>query len=235
MTADPGPNHLSWARQPTGGPPEDIWGALGIQARASGWVITWSAAPPDWAAIRHPDIPGYLHLRVRVAPTEDGFAPVAVLIERDDGRAISARDLRRVKLPPAWALAAPLIPPLGSPPVSRPRRGKGADHWQAVLRLLAEAERVAPRTPVRWMREQWPGDVSDATMRRWIARARAFGAGQDQAAGQPAIQPAKGPGDERLRRPPVRQARAVRPLRSPVQPLRGRPVPPVRGMRSRGR
>ena len=60
-------------------------------------------------------------------------------------------------------------------------RGKGDEHWRAVLRLLAEAERVAPRTPVRWMREQWPEHVSDATMRRWVkkARERAANEGED--------------------------------------------------------
>ena len=51
-------------------------------------------------------------------------------------------------------------------------RSKGDDHWRAVLRLLAEAERVAPHTPVKYLRERWPGYVSDASMRRWIARAR---------------------------------------------------------------
>lgn len=162
--------------QPVGRAPEDIWGFLGMhQAEEAGWAIVWSLAPPDWATIRHPDMPEGLHLRVRVAPTDDGFAVVAALIERKDGRAISARDLRRVKLPPAWALASHMSRQPGSPPISSARPGprdKGDDHWRAVFDLWVQAQRVAPHTPVRWMRTQWTADISDATMRRWIKRAQ---------------------------------------------------------------
>lgn len=154
----------------------DILGTLGMhQAQEPGWAIVWSLAPPDWATIRHPDMPEGLHLRVKVAHTEDGFAVVAALVEREDGRAITARDLRRVKLPPAWALASHRTRQPGSPLVSPPRpgpRGKGDDHWRAVFDLWVRAQQVAPHTPVRWMRTQWPSDVSDATMRRWIKRAQ---------------------------------------------------------------
>jgi hypothetical protein len=156
-------------------PPPDIYKFLGLpQDKAPGWVIEWSLAPPDWATVRHPDMSEDLCLRVKVASTEEGVGIEAVLIERKDGRAISARDLRRVKLPPAWSLASNLERLPGSPMLSQPRpgpRGKGDDHWRAVFSLWTRAQRVAPRTPVRWMREQWP-NVSDATMRRWVKRAR---------------------------------------------------------------
>jgi hypothetical protein len=157
-------------------PPEDIWAAVGAaRPDPRGWVIVWSLAPPDWATVRHPDMPAGLVLRIRVAPTEDGFAVAGVLVERDDGRAVTARDLRRVKLPPAWTLASHLMP-LPESAAVRPAksgpRGLGDDHWRAVLELRARAERAAPHAPVRWMRAQWPGEPSDATMRRWIKRAR---------------------------------------------------------------
>jgi hypothetical protein len=157
----------------------DIPSALGLhQSQEPGWAIVWTLGPPtaDWADVRHPDMPEGLRLRVRVAHTEVGFAVVAALVEREDDRAITARDLRRVKLPPPWALAADQMRRQpGSPLVASPRpgpRGKGDDHWRAVFDLWVRAQHVAPRTPVRWMRTQWPGGVSDATMRRWIKRAR---------------------------------------------------------------
>lgn len=155
----------------------DILGMLGLeQAGKPGWAIVWTLGTPDWAEVRHPAMPEGLHLRVRVAHTEDGFAVVGALVEREDGRAITARDLRRVKLPPAWALAADQMQRQpGSPPVTPARpgpRGKGDDHWRAVFDLWARAQQVAPHTPVRWMRAQWPAEPSDATMRRWIKRAR---------------------------------------------------------------
>jgi hypothetical protein len=150
-------------------PPELLW----RPDTDLGWRLVWTLTPPDWATVRHPDMPEDLHLRVKVAHTEEGFAIDAVLIERKDGRAISARDLRKVKLPPAWMLASHLPRLPDSPVITAARpgaRGKGDDHWRRVFSLWAQAKQVAPRTPVRWMREQWP-DVSDATMRRWIKRA----------------------------------------------------------------
>lgn len=141
----------------------------------AGWLIAPFATPPGWATIGHPDMPKGLHLSVKIAPTVDGLAVSAVLIERVDGRAITARDLR-IKLPPAWLLAAGRPSSLpGSPVIAAARpgaRGKSDDHWRAVFDLWARAQRVAPRAPVRWMRTQWPRDVSDATMRRWTKRAR---------------------------------------------------------------
>jgi hypothetical protein len=176
MNTDPGSDAKGHSSgQPANRAP-DILSTLGLaQSKKPGWAIVWSLAPPDWATIRHPDMPEGLHLRVKVAPTEDGFAVVAALVERKDGHAITARDLRRVKLPPAWALASHMTRLPGSPSVTPPRpgpRGKGDDHWRAVFDLWVQAQRVAPHTPVRWMRTQWTAEPSDATMRRWVARAR---------------------------------------------------------------
>ena len=168
-------------------PPEDIWAAIGApKPDPRGWAITWSLAPPDWAAVRHPDMPEGLVVRVKVAATEGGFAVASVLIEREDGRAVTARDLRRAKIPPAWVLASHLMP-LPDSPVLRPARpgprGLDDDHWRAVLNLWDQAQRVAPRAPIRWMRAQWPGQPSDATMRRWrdraLERSAGPGGGQD--------------------------------------------------------
>jgi hypothetical protein len=177
MTTDPGSDTKGHpGGQPASRVPDDIFGFLDMrQAEDPGWAIVWTLTPPDWATVRHPEMPEGLHLRVKVAHTEDGFAVVAVLVEREDGRAITARDLRRVKLPPAWALASHMPRPPGSPSIapSRPGpRGKGDDHWRAVFGLWVQAQQVAPHTPVRWLRTQWPGAVSDATMRRWVKRAR---------------------------------------------------------------
>ncbi len=134
------------------------------------WAVTWTLATPGWAEVRHPDVPRNLLLRVRVAPTGDGLAAVAAQVERTDGRPLTAQDLRRVKLPPAWVLASSLGPQVASP---RPGpRGKGDDHWRAVYGLWVRAQQVAPHTPVRWMLTQWQPEVSDATMRRWVKRAR---------------------------------------------------------------
>ncbi len=144
---------------------------------------------PGWITYTHPDMPGYLRVRVKVSRTTDmGMAPEAVLVERTDRHAVTARDLRAVKLPAPWMLPGadedninthPWEPyPQNPLSVGRQgRRGKDEDHWQAVLALWARAQRDAPRSPVRWMREKWPADVSDATMRRWIKKAQQRAAG----------------------------------------------------------
>lgn len=138
---------------------------------------------PGWLTYTHPDMPGYLRVRVKVSRTTDmGLAPESVLIERTDRRAVTARDLRSVKLPAAWMLGGGKDDinthpwePYPENPLAAARQGpraKGDDHWRAVLRLWARAQRDAPRSPVRWMREKWPTEVSDATMRRWIKKAQ---------------------------------------------------------------
>jgi hypothetical protein len=141
------------------------------------WGIAWLEAPPGWATFWHREMPPYLRVMVRTGLTPDGVAVEAVTVERTDGRALNARDLRDVRLPQPWMLARgrELAGPGGAPAVTAARPGardKGGEHWRAVLRLLAEAERVAPRTPTKWMCQQWPYRVSDATMRRWVKKAR---------------------------------------------------------------
>jgi hypothetical protein len=152
--------------------------------RDAPWIIAWDEAPPGWVTFWHRDVPQYLRIMVRVARTSDGLAAEAVLVERNDGRAVTARDLRDIKLPQPWMLARgqEFMRSDGDSSMitaARPgARGKSDDHWRAVFRLWARAQRVAPRTPVRWMRTKWPEDVSDATMRRWIKRARERAASQ---------------------------------------------------------
>jgi hypothetical protein len=152
-------------------PAPDIASMLGISpSKGPLWAIEWRLGTPDWAEVRHPGMPKNLRLRVRVASTEDGLAVVAAQVERTNGRAITAQDLRRVKLPPAWVLASSLGPQITSP---RPGpRGKDDEHWRAVFDLWTQAKKFAPHTRVRWMRTQWERGVPDATMRRWVNKAR---------------------------------------------------------------
>ena len=170
MATDRGPDTEGRPSGEPANPAPDIPSMLGIRpSKGPVWAIEWRLGTPDWAEVRHPDMPKDLRLRVRVAPTEDGLAVVAAQVERTDRRAITAQDLRRVKLPPAWVLASSLGPQVTSP---RPGpHGKGDEHWRAVFDLWIRAQQVAPHAPVRWMLTQWP-DVSDATMRRWVTRAQ---------------------------------------------------------------
>ncbi len=139
------------------------------------WVVD-AADGVQWRDLRWEGQPHWLAVRVRFAPTGDGVAVAGVQIERNDGRAVTARDLRAVKLPPNWVLfgeaAARWCKPAGEP-ISASRKGpkaKGDEHWRAVWNAWQEARQVAPRAPVAWLLTRWP--VSDATMRRWVKRAR---------------------------------------------------------------
>src|SRR5260221_12154089 len=129
------------------------------------WAISWiSGGPPGWAWVMHPAVPDELKVTVKMARTKGGLAPEAVLVERMDGRAITARDLRAVKLPPPWMLASSIrrFLPAGddSPVIAAARkgpRGKGDEHWRAVFSLWSEARRVAPPTHGKWMLRHCPG------------------------------------------------------------------------------
>src|SRR5260370_42195321 len=130
-----------------------VWGELGGEGQAPGLIV-----------------------RVRFAPTGDGVAVAGVQVERTDGRAVTARDLRAVKLPPNWVLfgeaAARWFQPSGEP-VRASRKGPNAksdEHWHAVWNAWQQAQQAAPRAPVAWLLTRWP--VSDATMRRWVRQAR---------------------------------------------------------------
>jgi hypothetical protein len=141
-------------------------------------MVVWDEAPPGWARFMHLDMPDHINVTVRIARTSDGLAPEAVLVERNDGRAVTARDLRSVKLPQPWMLARgrELMRPdddsAAIAAASPGRRRKDDAHWRTVYNLWVQAHRNAPHAPVRWMREEWPDEVSDATMRRWIKRAQ---------------------------------------------------------------
>ncbi len=143
------------------------------------WVID-AAQGAEWRELRYEGQPGWLAIRLRFAPTADGVAVVGAQIERRDGRALTARDLRLVKLPPNWVLFGEsasrwYAPAEDTPRVTATRKGahgKDDSHWRAVHQAWLEAMQAAPRAPVKFMLAsgRWP--VTDATMRRWIARAR---------------------------------------------------------------
>ena len=143
-----------------------------------------------WRELRYESQPAWLAVRLKLAPTADGVAVAGVQVERRDGRALTARDLRLVKLPPNWVLfgesAARWFPPAeGAPAVSASKKGahgKGDRHWRAVYVAWRQAMEAAPRAPVKFMLASGQWAVADATMRRWIARARERGAelGWDQ-------------------------------------------------------
>lgn len=143
------------------------------------WMID-AAEGVEWRGLNYPGQPGWLAIRLKFAPTAAGVAVVAAQVERRDGRALTARDLRLIKLPPGWVLSGATAsrwyaPAEGTQPVAAARkgaRGKDDQHWRAVYSAWHQAMQAAPRAPVKWMLAsgRWP--VTDATMRRWIARAR---------------------------------------------------------------
>ena len=143
------------------------------------WVVD-AAEGLTWRELRYEGQPAWLAVRLRLAPTSDGVAVTGVQVERRDGRALTARDLRLVKLPPNWVLfgesAARWFPPAaGAAPVAASRKGahgKGDAHWRAVWLAWGQAMEAAPRAPVRYLLASGRWRVADATMRRWIARAR---------------------------------------------------------------
>jgi hypothetical protein len=148
------------------------------------WLID-AGSGIEWRDYRYPDQPPWLAVSLKLAPTTDGVAVAGVQVHRRDGRAVTARDLRLVKMPPNWVLWGESAsrwyePPEGTPAMARPaapQAGKGPqrhddEHWRAVYALWRAAQEEAPRAPVKWMlaSRRWP--ITDATMRRWIARAR---------------------------------------------------------------
>jgi len=143
------------------------------------WIVDAAEGVP-WRELRYEGQPGWLAIRLKFAPTAEGVAVVGAQIERRDGRALTARDLRLVKLPPNWVLFGEsasrwFAPADGAAPVAAARkgaRGKDDTHWRAVYMAWLQAMEAAPRAPVKWMLAsgRWP--ATDATMRRWIARAR---------------------------------------------------------------
>jgi hypothetical protein len=139
------------------------------------WVID-AADGATWRAVDYDGKPDHLSVLMRFAATGDGVAVAGVQVERIDGRALTARDMRLVKLPPNWALfgetAVRWYQP-GDATATRSRKGpKGDDEARdrMVWGLYRQATEVAPRAPVRWILPQL--GVSDATARRWIGRAR---------------------------------------------------------------
>lgn len=143
------------------------------------WVVD-AAEGLAWRELRYEGQPGWLAVRLKFAPTSDGVAVVGAQVERRDGRALTARDLRLVKLPPNWVLfgesaAQWFAPGDAAAPVAATRKGAHGhddEHWRAVYLAWLRAMESAPRAPAKWLLAsgRWP--VSNATMRRWITRAR---------------------------------------------------------------
>jgi hypothetical protein len=154
------------------------------------WVID-AAEDREWRDLAYPGKPSWLAISLKFAPTADGVAVAGVQVTRRDGRAVTARDLRMVKMPPSWVLfgeaAARWYQPSGDriTPTRKGPRGQDDKHWRSVWVRWQEAQEIAPRAPVRWMLTHWP-EVSDATMRRWIKRARAKAEENDWEHGYPA-------------------------------------------------
>lgn len=134
-----------------------------------------------WRELRYEDQPAWLAIRLRLAPTVDGVAVAGVQVDRRDGRALTARDLRLVHFPPNWVLfgesatrwysaSADDTTAVTSP--GKGARAKDDAHWRDVYSAWCQAMQAAPRAPVKWLLAsgRWP--VTDATMRRWIGRAR---------------------------------------------------------------
>jgi hypothetical protein len=146
------------------------------------WIVD-AAEGPAWREVHaYPGKPDNLTIRMRFAPTGDGVAVAGVQVERTDGRALTARDLRLVRLPPNWVLfgeTAVRWYQAAGVPATRSRRGpqdkgtEGLKRDRMVWELYQDALEVAPRAPVQWMLPQPQlGGISDATVRRWIARAK---------------------------------------------------------------
>ena len=143
------------------------------------WVVD-AAEGLTWRELRYHGQPAWLAVRLRLAPTADGVAVTGVQVERRDGRALTARDLRLVKLPPNWVLfaesAARWFPPAeGAATVAASKKGahgKGDEHWRSVWLAWCQAMEAAPHAPVKYLLATGRWQVADATMRRWIARAR---------------------------------------------------------------
>lgn len=139
------------------------------------WIID-AADGATWRAVDYDDKPDHLSIQMRFASTGDGVAVAGVQVERTDGRALTARDLRLVRFPPNWVLFGETVIRWFQPGAAsavRSRKGpKGDDEARdrMVWDLYRQALEVTPRAPVRWMLPQLK--VSDATARRWITRAR---------------------------------------------------------------
>ena len=140
------------------------------------WVID-AAEGATWRQVNdYLGKPPHLAIRVRFAQGDEGVGVAGIQVERTDGRVLTARDLRQVRLPPGWVLSGETAirwyQP-GAETAVRGRRGpKSADDekHREVWDLYLEAMRTRPDAPVRWMFPRLK--VSDATARRWLKRAR---------------------------------------------------------------
>lgn len=99
----------------------------------------------------------------------------ALYVERN-GQELSARSLRELQLRPLLGQLGQLIRFNAEEAPLRPARpgpaGHGKAHWRRVWKLYQQAQRAGVRSHIKWMRDEWSPPVPDATMRRWVQRAR---------------------------------------------------------------
>jgi hypothetical protein len=137
------------------------------------WVI--DAGSAEWREAAYDGQPRHLRVLVRLAPAGDGVAVAGVQVERRDGRAVSVRDLRAVRLPSGRALrgeAPARWYASEGQPVARSRWDLRDldDRHRMVWDLWQQALVEAPGRPIRWMLPRL--DRTDATVRRWVTQAR---------------------------------------------------------------
>lgn len=123
---------------------------------------------------RYASLPPHLAVPMRFGPTADGAAVTGIRIERIDGRAIQARDLRDVRLPPWYVTTGDTAAGgyISGPAVIPSRRGprdEGDEKHRRVWDLWCHAQSIAPKAPIRWLLPRL--HVSDATARRWVRKA----------------------------------------------------------------
>jgi hypothetical protein len=150
-----------------------------------------------WIEVHHDDLPFRTLLRMQRRADEIVCTGIHIELESpstvSSRTAIESRDLRKLPLASmAWHLAShdalrPVTRPSKAPPIER-RRGRvgyGDAHHRRVLDdyLAARAER--PHAPIKRLTEHYESTVepppSEATVRRWVRRARKWEAEQSKA------------------------------------------------------
>jgi len=134
----------------------------------------------DWREFDYEGKPPGLSVRVELASDGDSVKVGRVWIERTDGRAVTAKNLREVKLPAptrdlAGGTAAGTCEGLARNRRLSRTRDDDRQH-RAVWDLWQQALRVAPRAPTQWTMRHL--GVSEATARRWTKQARERAASQ---------------------------------------------------------
>lgn len=136
---------------------------------------------PGWWVIQHPALPhARIEARIGHTPTDGVFSLTGLQVETT-ARAISARDLRELRM-------AELLEQLRRTPglsdliantasATRPPRpgnvGYSEQHWQDFRERLALARDEEPRRYVQYLVKSYEGQPdapAESTLRRWIKR-----------------------------------------------------------------